>query len=194
MIEILNRYTAAVIYKSETAETVVNAVIEAVNAKANLRYANLSYADLREANLQSANLQYANLRSANLQYADLQYANLQSADLQYAKEIPPIAAAHTVVVPEGDLIGWKKCLNGVIVKLRVPSESRRSNATGRKCRAEFVDVVDVIGSDVGISKHDASTKYVAGTRVTCDLWCEDRWQECAGGIHFFITREEAEAY
>jgi hypothetical protein len=22
----------------------------------------------------------------------------------------------------------------------------------------------------------------------------DRWQECAGGIHFFITREEAEAY
>jgi hypothetical protein len=30
--------------------------------------------------------------------------------------------------------------------------------------------------------------------VVCDVWGEGRWVECAGGIHFFITRAEAEAY
>ena len=28
------------------------------------------------------------------------------------------------------------------------------------------------------------TEYRVGQRVTCDKWCEDRWEECAGGIHF----------
>ena len=51
---------------------------------ANLSYADLSYADLRSANLSYADLSYADLRSANLSYADLSYANLRSADLRSA--------------------------------------------------------------------------------------------------------------
>ncbi len=184
MIEILNRYTQAVIYKSETAETKIAAVVEAVAAGANLRGANLYGADLRGANLYGANLRGANLYSANL----------CGANLCGAKEIPVIAAAQASILPDGSLIGWKKCAGGVIVKLSIPADSRRSNATGRKCRCEFADVLDVIGSTAGISQHDPSVTYTAGHRVTCDVWCEDRWQECAGGIHFFITRAEAEAY
>jgi len=30
--------------------------------------------------------------------------------------------------------------------------------------------------------------------VRCDKWDDDRWNECSGGIHFFLTRAEAEAY
>jgi hypothetical protein len=78
--------------------------------------------------------------------------------------------------------------------LTVPSKARRSNATGRKCRAEFVKVLDVIGAEVGISKHDGKTEYRKGKIVRCDKWEEDRWIECGGGIHFFITRYEAENY
>ncbi|WP_198479162.1 pentapeptide repeat-containing protein [Listeria monocytogenes] len=56
---------------------------------ANLRGANLSYADLSCANLRVANLRGANLRGANLSYADLscanlRVANLSGADLSYA--------------------------------------------------------------------------------------------------------------
>jgi len=141
-----------------------------------------------------SNLRDSNLRDSNLRGSNLSGSNLSYSDLRGSKEIPVIAAAHTIIAPEGSLIGWKKCRDGVIVKLRIPEDARRSNATGRKCRAEFVDVIEVIGSDVGISQHDGETKYIVGTRVTCDTWCADRWQECAGGIHFFITREEAEAY
>ncbi|HDU7415284.1 TPA: pentapeptide repeat-containing protein [Listeria monocytogenes] len=51
---------------------------------ANLRGANLSYADLSCANLRGANLRGANLRVANLSYADLSCANLRVANLSYA--------------------------------------------------------------------------------------------------------------
>jgi uncharacterized protein YjbI with pentapeptide repeats len=59
------------------------------NMRADLSYANLSFADLSSANLsfadlRSANLSYANLRYANLSYADLRYANLRLADLRSA--------------------------------------------------------------------------------------------------------------
>lgn len=30
--------------------------------------------------------------------------------------------------------------------------------------------------------------------IACHKWSDDWQEECAGGIHFFITREEAEAY
>ncbi|MCI9094025.1 MAG: pentapeptide repeat-containing protein [Coprobacillus sp.] len=51
---------------------------------ANLRYANLSDADLSDANLRYANLRYANLSDANLRYANLSDANLSDADLSGA--------------------------------------------------------------------------------------------------------------
>jgi hypothetical protein len=55
-------------------------------------------------------------------------------------------------------------------------------------------VLEVLGAEVGIAAHDGKTAYRAGERVTAHEWCEDYTQECAGGIHFFITRAEAEAW
>jgi Family of unknown function (DUF5758) len=92
------------------------------------------------------------------------------------------------------LIGWKKCKNDVIIKLRIPEEAKRSHAFGRKCRAEFVDVLQVFHAKKGVSQHDGVTTYEAGKRVKCDTWCENFAEECSGGIHFFITRAEAENY
>jgi Family of unknown function (DUF5758)/Pentapeptide repeats (8 copies) len=156
---------------------------------ANLRCADLQGANLQDADLQGADLQGANLQDANLRCADLQGANFQYANLQGAKGLH-----RTYVAAEGDLIGWKKCKDRVIVKLRIPANAARSNATGRKCRAEYVEVLEVFGAEIGLSKHDGTTTYRAGKTVRPDSWCSDRWQECAPGIHFFITREEAEDY
>ncbi|MBB3411262.1 hypothetical protein FHT87_005215 [Rhizobium sp. BK316] len=160
---------------------------------ADLRYANLSSADLRYANLSSADLRYANLSYADLRYADLRSADLSSANLSSAKNAE-LAIAMTRILPEGSLIGWKKCMDGVIVKLRIPEEAKRSHAFGRKCRAEYADVIEVIGGEFGISLHDRKTKYVAGQRITPDKFDEDWAEECSNGIHFFVTRLEAENY
>ena len=131
---------------------------------------------------------------ANLYRADLYRAKLSGAKLSGAKDTPELAAAESNILPEGPIIGWKKCQNSVIVKLLVPAKARKSNATGRKCRAEFVKVIQVFGAKVGISTHDVKTTYRKGETVTCDVWNEDRWVECGGGIHFFISRIEAENY
>ena len=136
-------------------------------------------------------VRWAVKNGANLSGANLSDAYLSDANLSGAKDAE-LAIAKTRILPEGDLIGWKKCREGVLVKLSVPAEAKRSHAFGRKCRAEFVKVLEVIGADKGVSQHDPKYTYSAGETVKCDEWCEDWQQECAGGIHFFITREEAQ--
>jgi hypothetical protein len=129
-----------------------------------------------------------NLVGANLGGANLDRANLGGASGA------DLAIARTRILPEGDLIGWKKCRDDVLVKLRIPADAKRSHAFERKCRAEFADCLEVINAEVGISNHDGKTEYRPGERVHCDEWCDDWREECAGGIHFFITKEEAEAW
>ena len=162
-------------------------------SRADLSDANLSYADLSYADLSRANLSDANLSDANLSYADLSRANLSDANLSYAKNVE-LALARTRILPDGDLIGWKKCKGGIIVKLRIPETAKRSHAFGRKCRAEYADVLEVIGEGKAISGHDRKTRYVVGQRVFPDKFDENWQNECASGIHFFITRLEAENY
>jgi len=170
---------------------------------ADLRLVNLRGADLIMANLSEANLRWVNFRGADLRLANLRGANLSETDLSEASlietdlsetDLPPLFEAKMRITPDGVFDAWKSCRKGVIVKLRIPARARRSNATGRKCRAEYVKVLSVIGAKEGISKHDQSVIYRKGETVTCDDWCEDRWEECAGGIHFFLTREEAESW
>jgi hypothetical protein len=70
-------------------DTVKAALLLAISSGADLRYANLSGADLsgadlRYANLSGADLRYANLSGANLSGANLRYANLNGANLSGA--------------------------------------------------------------------------------------------------------------
>lgn len=165
------------------------AVLKTINA-ADLRGANLYCADLRGADLYGADLRGADLRGANLRGANLYGANLYGADLYGAKNIPSLVAAQTLIVPAGDLIVWKKLKGGVLCKLRIPADAKRLNGTGRKCRAEFAEVLE----GEGVSLYDNDFKYKVGEIVRSDSFDEDRWNECSNGIHFFLTREEAEAY
>ena len=127
--------------------------------------------------------------------ADLFHADLFDADLRGTKNLPSLVAARLSIVPEtGAFTGWKQCRNGVMVKLLIPAEAARSNATGRKCRAEFVDVLEIHGADKAESIHAGGFFYEVGQRVVPDHWNPDRWDECSGGIHFYLTREEAEAH
>ena len=183
--------------------TVRDTVVEAVKSRANLSRADLSGAylfgaNLSRADLSGAKLSRANLSGAKLSRADLSGAYLFGANLSgaylFGANDAELVIARTRILPEGDLIGWKKCADGVIVKVLVPTKAKRSHAFGRKCRAEYVKVLDVIGAKEGISQQDGKTKYINGETVKCDKWDENWQEECSGGIHFFITRIEAENY
>ena len=125
--------------------------------------------------------------------ADLRDANLRGADLCEKPE-EQLWFTQTRILADGDLVGWKKCRSGVIVKLRIPEAAKRSHAFGRKCRAEYAEVVEVIGAEIGISQHDGKTTYRVGETVRPDSFDPDWRNECAPGVHFFITRVEAENY
>lgn len=171
---------------------------------ANLRSADLSYADLSGANLNRADLNGADLRGVNLSGADLSQANLSGAN--HVK----LSIAKTSILPdEGDIIGWKKAYvddtmlpRPVIVKLLIPADAQRSNATGRKCRASKTRVLDLQDKQgnslppdtMAYSGHDTDFTYKKGETVHVENFDTNRWNECAPGIHFFITRIEAVEY
>ena len=156
---------------------------------ANLTGANLTGANLYGANLYGANLCEANLYGANLCEANLREANLYGANLRKAKNIPPLIAAQTLITPEGDIIGYKKLDGGTICRLAIPAAARRHNATGRKCRAEYAVVLE----GEGVSQYDERSTYKIGETVRPRKpFDENRWEECGSGIHFYLTRIEAE--
>ncbi len=161
---------------------------------ADLSSADLSSADLRGANLYGANLYGANLYGADLYGADLSSANLRGSNLSSAVN-GELAIARTRILPEGDIIGYKKCRDNIIVKLLIPKEAQRSHAFGRKCRAEYADVLEIFGAQIAYSQHTSSFAYEVGQRVKPEYPFSTNWQEeCESGIHFYITKEEAQAH
>jgi hypothetical protein len=166
---------------------------------ADLSGADLCGADLYDADLSGADLCGAILYDADLSGADLSGANLSDADLGSAKlrgviGLDSVKKSLQHVPEEGEVVGWKKCKDNVIVKLIIPAEAKRSNSTTKKCRAEYATVIEVFGGEVGVSKHDDKTTYKVGDVVKPDSFDDSWWKECAPGIHFFLTREEAEEY
>ena len=138
----------------------------------------------------------ADLSGANLSRADLVGADLSGADLSRAKNLfLPIACPDT-----GEFTAWKKCAGSTIVKLLIPADAKRSSATSRKCRASKAVVIAVYDKDDNeidraVSIFSNTFVYHKGKTVEpANGFDDNRWNECAPGIHFFITREEAENY
>ena len=191
---------------------------------ANLRDADLRDADLRDANLCDADLCDANLRDANLCDADLCGAYLCDADLRDADlcdadlcgaylcdanlcgaylcgaNLRDAKGCYLSCPTEGSFIGWKKA-SGHIVKLRIPEDARRSSATGHKCRCDKAYVMEIQNmdgtkatEDTVRADHDKNFVYTVGATVEVPDFDDNRWSECAPGIHFFIDRREAVEY
>ncbi len=161
---------------------------------ADLRGANLCEADLREADLFGADLRGANLCGANLSEANLSGANTNNIFYDeytcfFAMQCPE----------EGTYIGYKIAGN-LIVKLEIPADAKRSSATSRKCRASKAKVISITDKEGNpavqsvSSDYDPCFVYTVGETVEVPDFCEDRWVECAPGIHHFITRQEAVLY
>ena len=161
---------------------------------ADLCGADLCDADLCDANLCGAYLCGANLYGADLRGTNLRGANLRGANLRDAK------GCYLSCPTEGSFIGWKKA-SGHIVKLRIPEDARRSSATGHKCRCDKAYVMEIQNmdgtkatEDTVRADHDKNFVYTVGATVEVPDFDDNRWSECAPGIHFFIDRRAAVEY
>ena len=151
----------------------------------------------REKGGERANLRDADLYGADLYGANLRGANLYGADLYGAENIKYIP----MTCPDsGCFTAWKKA-SGMIVKLLIPEDAKRSSATGRKCRcnkAKVIAIETIDGKQADVkyvcSDYNNEFVYTIGETVTEPDFCEYRFIECAAGIHFFINRQEAVDY
>ena len=214
-ISIKNRWTGSIIFEySSVDNTLAKTVAEALKGGADLSVAdlsgaNLSVADLSVADLSGAKLIRADLRGANLSVADLRGANLYGADLRGANlygadlsgaNLRGARGSYMACPTDGSFIGWKKA-SGYIVKLQIPEDARRSSAGGEKCRCDkayVAEIQNVDGTKADIeaihSNHDNNFVYAVGATVEVSDFDDDRWNECAPGIHFFIDRRAAVEY
>lgn len=183
----------------------------------NLNYANLRCADLRDADLCYANLSYADLRDAyfdnvKLRGADLYGSNLSCADLHsadlcdtnlYGSNLCDAnlndAEGALIEYRKGKILteqinGYKKCKNEIIVTLLIPRGAIVFSINGNKCRTNRAKVINIDGADRAYSSHNNNMSYYVGDEFNIyDFNCEYN-VECGKGIHFFMTREEAENY
>ena len=154
--------------------------------RADLSDVDLSYADLSGTNLIGTNLVGANLRGADLTDADLQNANL--IDVKNFPDIPMACPT------EGSFIGWKYAGN-YIIKLEIPEDAKRSSGISTKCRCNKAKVLaienkDGTSADVTevCSDYDKNFCYRVGETVIVDDFDDNRFNECAPGIHFYMNR------
>ena len=160
-------------------------------------YTNLYGVDLRSADLRDANLSGADLRKADLREANLRNAYLSGTDLSEDTKIDcPIACPET-----GSFIGYKKAICKKIVKLQICEDAKRSSATTKKCRcskALVLAIENMDGFDSRLqeieSRYDPCFIYRVGEIAEVPDFDNDRWNECAPGIHFFMDRQDAVEY
>lgn len=134
---------------------------------------------------------------------DGERADLSGADLSGANHVEDAKnLKYPIACPEkGSFIGFKKTRGGYIVELEIPEDALRCSATSRKCRCSKAKVLSITNFDgtpadidVVYSSHDRTFVYRVGDIVEPDSFDPNRWHECAPGIHFFITRQEAVDY
>ena len=192
-------------------------LINADLAYTDLRDADLNNADLRDADLNNACLRYANLRKTALRNVDLSETDMYEADLKEAnlfgsdlKNTNIVCAVinedtkidYPITCPEtGSFIGYKKAVSGKIVKLQICEDAKRSSATTKKCRcskALVLAIENIDESDSGLqgiaSIYDPSFIYRVGEIAEVFDFDDNRWDECAPGIHFFMDRQDAVEY
>lgn len=181
----------------------------AILTKADLTHANLSHANLKGSallwasllysNLLYADLQNADLSNADLRYADLRNTTLSKTNLKYAVANMHTLGYHLACPEEGSFVAYKRAGN-YIVKLLVLEDAKRSSATSSKCRCSAAKVLDIKHIRTGLkvvevpSNYDSKFIYRVGEIVKVDNFDDDRWNECAPGIHFFMNRENAINY
>ena len=158
----------------------------------NMRDADISYADMRYANMSCADMRGVNMRYANMSCADMRGTNMSCADMRYANMSSVDRLRKGIKLSE-PIIGWKKCKNDVLVKLEIPRGAIVFSINNKKCRTDKAKVLEIIGADRAYSNHKFFSYYVGDVIEIFDFNCQYN-VECAKGIHFFKTREEAENY
>lgn len=162
-------------------------------------------ADLHGANLKNAIMRMGAFRSCDLGECNICGADLYASVLENANLEGIISDEDTKwfrlrCPEEGAFLGYKKCVNDRLVQLLIPADAKRSSSTMRCCRCDKAKVLTIKSFDYKQEFDEAWSLvnedfvYRKGQWVEAGNYNPDRWFDSTGGIHFWLTREEAKAY
>lgn len=156
-----------------------------------------------QANFSGANMMRSSWRNCEMEEIDLtdaalQMANFEETNLKIGRYgCSPTTSMYALACPEeGSFVGFKKCEDDFILKLKITEDSKRSSATSRLCRCSKAEVLSITlldGKETGRTElaDENDIAYRLGETVEVENFDENRWSEKGNGILFFITREEA---
>lgn len=161
--------------------------------------------DLHGANFKNASLSRSTFRFCDMGECNICGANLFAAVLESANKEGIVSDENTkwfrLYCPEeGAFLGYKKCVNDRLVQLLIPADAKRTSSTMRCCRCDKAKVLTIKSFDYTQSFSEAWSLvdedfvYKVGEWVVAKNFNPDRWYDSTGGIHFWLTRDEAKAY
>lgn len=172
--------------------------------------AKISYARMDEAQITQVDFSNAEIRSSSFYGATLDRVNFDGAFISSS-----VGFLNMRCPEEGSFIAWKKVWHDdayeftsatlcsenahfLVAKLLIPEDALRSSATTNKCRASkavVLELQNLDGTPSNLTKahafYDLEFVYEVGKTVEVKDFDTYRWKECAAGIHFFVTRNEA---
>ena len=150
--------------------------------------------------LHSADLRGCDMTGADISGADMFASALERADLTDLKTDEKTKFFHLYCPEKGAFMAWKVCYGRRIVQLLVPADARRISGTNNEVKCDKAKVLTIKSVDYKESYKEAHSYvdenfiYRAGEMVYAENFNPDRFLDSAGGIHVWLTREEAIAY
>ena len=187
-------------------------------SNAEAAYSDFSFAEMRDTYCLYGNFKEAMFYDATIDNAFFDHANLKDAVFDRAQVTATFEGTQNIpwlpmyCPEEGSFIAWKKCdyyidnepTENCIVKLLIPEDAKRSSAltSERKCRASAVKVLEIQDMEgnklpddtIARSMYDWRVTYKVGETLYEPRFDTNRWKVCAPGLHFFMSRHEAETY
>ena len=183
-------------------------------------FADIFHSSLRGATVQNASFRHTlfdliDLNNITINHTDFTYSTFHKSNIisagiacfSYAtfKECGVVFTGNTSLhscgmIVDAPIRGYKKCdTNGngpTIVTLEIPRGAIVFSINGSKCRTNkaIVRSIDGDGIDEAHSFFDEEFVYRVGDELVIDDFDLRYNVECGTGIHFFLTKEEAENY
>ena len=167
-------------------------------------------------NFQFSNITTNNFTNTRIIFCDFYDATLQGREQNLYLESGFVNACSNIdsAIPDGSIIGYKVAFDKtsdvtadaedafVLVKLLIPEDAKRSNATTNKCRCdkasvlsmEYVSGKPLRDKAIVTSNHDTKFIYEVGETIRANDFDDNRFNECSGGIHFFLHSKDAITY
>lgn len=175
----------------------INSKIHACNFNS-AHFESISFIDV-EIESEKKSLSFINTFFKNIFFKDTTLCNNDFSEVKCFPYVP-YACPY-----KGEFIGYKMVLDKdrklYLCKLLIPADAKRSSGIGNKCRCSKAKVLNIYSIEdhrkkikTAYSVYFKDFEYHVGEEIIPNGFDDNRFNECAQGIHFFMSEQEVLYY